>query len=536
MTLNLISDAWIPVRRRSGAREIIAPWQMTANQDQNSIISLDASRPDFNGALIQFLIGLLQTAAPPETERDWRTWFLEPPSPERLREALKPFELFFCLGGEGPRFMQDLELSGGTELSLANLLLETPGGNTERNNSDLFIKRGQSARHCPSCLAMALYTLQTNAPAGGMGHRTSLRGGGPLSTVIMADALWRTAWVNVLPRPSFEALAGEPAKDRDSDKFPWLAPCRTSEKNTGGATTPLDAHPLQMYWAMPRRIRVDMEQAGRGACGLCGQNSSSLFGTYLTKNYGANYEGAWRHPLSPYGRDKEGMPLPRHLQPGGLVYRHWLGLVVHDKDRDIRPAAVVNYYNTNHPRRDLLESRLRRQNQPPRLWCFGYDMDNMKARGWYERTMPLVHVQEAAAVQFVADTSHLVNAAAFAVFLLRTNLKKAWYQSPGDAKGDFSFIDSRFWRETEPGFYRSVEAIARCLEEGDDAEGLRREWLNVLRVHAKDIFDDLSQGGRFDAPDPKRIALARRDLSRTMHPNSKKIAQILVLSQDQQAA
>lgn len=534
MTLNLISDAWIPVRRRGGAREIIAPWQMTTDLDKDPIISLDAPRPDFNGSFIQFFIGLLQTAAPPATEKDWRTWFEEPPPPEILRQAFSPFEAFFALGGEGPRFMQDMELSEGAEVSLANLLLETPGGNTERNNSDLFIKRGRSAHQCPACLAMALYTLQTNAPSGGVGHRTSLRGGGPLTTVIMADTLWRTAWVNVLPRPSYEALAGDPGKGQSSDIFPWLAPCRTSEKNTGKATTPLDVHPLQMYWGMPRRIRVDMDHAGQGVCGLCGQNSPTLFRTYLTKNYGVNYDGAWQHPLSPYGRDKkEGMPLPRHPQPGGLVYRHWLGLVVSDQERGIRPAAVVAHYFNARRWRSVEKNQSR---QLPRLWCFGYDMDNMKARCWYESTMPLVHVQEEAAGQFATETARLVGAANLVAFLLRSNLKAAWFKRPGDAKGDFSFTDSRFWQETEPGFYQSVESIVRCLESGGDAEDLRREWLNILRKHALGIFDDLSQGGRFDAPDPRRIALARRDLERAMRPGSKKMARLLVLSQDRQAA
>jgi CRISPR system Cascade subunit CasA len=29
-----------------------------------------------------------------------------------------------------------------------------------------------------------------------------------------------------------------------------------------------------------------------------------------------------------------------------------------------------------------------------RLWAFGYDMENMKARCWYESTMPLIHAED----------------------------------------------------------------------------------------------------------------------------------------------
>lgn len=533
MTLNLISDAWLPVRRQHGERETIAPWQITSKWETDPVVSLDAPRADFNGSLIQFLIGLLQTTSPPASEREWRKWFFVPPSSDSLRKAFEAIAPSFNLAGDGPRFMQDLELSTGTETGVASLLLETPGGNTERHNTDLFTKRGQSARQCPACLAMALYNLQTNASSGGVGHRTSLRGGGPLSTVITADTLWGAAWLNVLPKSTFGALAGDPTKSQQSDVFPWLAPCRTSEKNTGKPTTPLDVHPLQMYWGMPRRIRVNLEQVEEGVCEVCGTSKADLVTTYLTKNYGTNYEGAWQHPLSPYGRDKEGMPLPRHPQPDGLAYRHWLGLVVHDQERDIRPAAVVTHF-INNGRWRVLEERL--GNRTPRLWCFGYDMDNMKARCWYESTMPLVHVGDEFASQFAGETARLVKAADFTAFLLRTNLKKAWYKSPGDVKGDLTFINSRFWQETESGFYRQVEAIARSLKNGEDVEDLRREWLTVLRRHALTIFDDLSQAGHFSAADPKRVALARRDLNRAMHPKSKKMAQLLALSQEQRAA
>ena len=71
MAFNLIREHWIPVERRSGERESIAPWQITDGLEHSPIVSLAAPRPDFNGALIQFLIGLLQTLSPPEDEDDW---------------------------------------------------------------------------------------------------------------------------------------------------------------------------------------------------------------------------------------------------------------------------------------------------------------------------------------------------------------------------------------------------------------------------------------------------------------------------------
>lgn len=56
--VHLLDDPWIPVTRKNGDRDYIAPYQITAEHDTNPVIELNAPRPDFNGALIQFLIAV----------------------------------------------------------------------------------------------------------------------------------------------------------------------------------------------------------------------------------------------------------------------------------------------------------------------------------------------------------------------------------------------------------------------------------------------------------------------------------------------
>ncbi|KUK60681.1 MAG: CRISPR-associated protein, Cse1 family, partial [Methanoculleus marisnigri] len=114
--VNLIDDPWIPVVRRDGARETIAPREITGGAEP--VIRLDAPRPDFNGALIQFLIGLVQTAIPPGDNRDWRRKFKTPPPPDELKRAFAPYAHAFNFDGEGPRFMQDYDLNEGVESSV----------------------------------------------------------------------------------------------------------------------------------------------------------------------------------------------------------------------------------------------------------------------------------------------------------------------------------------------------------------------------------------------------------------------------------
>ena len=129
------------------------------------------------------------------------------------------FELY---NPDGPAFMQDFDLLDGEFKKIVALLIEAPGGKTIKDNLDHFVKRNQINGLCSSCVATALFTLQTNAPSGGVGHRVGLRGGGPLTTLLMSDntedALWKKLWLNVL---SQDELVG--AKQIDSSVMPWLS-------------------------------------------------------------------------------------------------------------------------------------------------------------------------------------------------------------------------------------------------------------------------------------------------------------------------
>ena len=106
------------------------------------------------------------------------------------------------LDGDGPRFLQDFEeLVSGAE-PIERLLIETPGDSTLRKNTDLLVHRDRVARLGRAAAAMALYTFQNWAPAGGAGNRTGLRGGGPLITLVLppaAPSLWHVLWANVPP-------------------------------------------------------------------------------------------------------------------------------------------------------------------------------------------------------------------------------------------------------------------------------------------------------------------------------------------------
>ena len=521
--INLINDPWMPIARRDGTRETIAPWEITGGTEP--AIRLDAPRPDFNGALIQFLIGLVQTAIPPGDNRDWRKGFKEPPPPDELKTAFAPYVQAFNIGGAGPRFMQDYDLSEGVESPVDRLLMEMPGEQTLKLNTDHFLKRGQVRRICRTCCTMALFTLQTNAPSGGRGHRTSLRGGGPLTTLVTGTTLWETVWLNVLPRDQFEVL-GNAARTADPDRFPWMGPTRTSTRNE--VTAPIDTHPAQIFFAMPRRIRIDLDHPVSGRCDICGCISDALVSRYITKDGGVNYKGAWKHPLTPYYQPKNAEePLPKHRQTDGIAYRNWLGLVQNDPESRTQPALVVQVFR-NERQRYLAGN----PDYSAPLWAFGYKTDNMKVVCWNESMMPLIHVNDEIRERYEGTVAALIRTAELVAASTRGCIRKALFGDRKDAGGNIPEVDSRFWQETESEFYAVLEALREVMERGEDTAPLKLRWLSSLSDEATSLFEVYSQADFISIADPKDIALSRRMLRNYTSPRNKKIRDALDLPKD----
>ena len=511
--MNLIYDPWIPVQRADGCRETIAPWQLTEGIASNPIVAVASPRPDFDGALTQFLIGLLQTASAPPDTYTWRKWRREALTSDELRGRFSTVAHAFELEGKAA-FMQDYAPADLTnELDISALLIESPGEQTQEQNKDHFIKRNGVAQLCPACAAMALFSMQTNAPSGGKGYRTGLRGGGPLTTLVQGKTLWETCWLNVLEQARH--LGDGETKHGEPDRFPWLAPTRISEaKPPAGITTSVDVHPDQQFWAMPRRIRLLAEVLPLPTpCDLCGATSTRIYRHFVTRNYGVNYQG-FEHLLSPH-YVKDGLPNPIHPQPGGIGYRHWLGWVENSADGTRRPARVIERFRTQ-------------TREDGRLWAFGFDMDNMKARCWYDATMPLLTVPEGMDSIFKALVEHLIQGADWAAGLLRGRVKDALLGG-SDARGDLSFVQAHFWDATEVTFYEHAERLRAGLTAPQAEAPVMESWRTVLRTAALSVFDHYAQAGDFDAVDPRRLATARNDLAKALA--GKKLRELLGLPQ-----
>lgn len=571
--MNLIYDPWIPVRRADGSRESIAPWQLTEGIAGNPIVAVAAPRADFDGALTQFLIGLLQSTCAPENSSAWRLWWQEPPTKEVLLDRFTAIKHAFDFGSEGANFMQDLTLgpadfqkkprrkspssSDDDDVEgltpIASLLIDAPGNITKSENRDHFIKRDVVTTLCPHCAAAALFTLQTNSPGRGSGYRTSIRGGGPLTTILVnagdmksSRSLWNTCWLNVLDKTKWlSGRSGNPEKQLLSDRFPWLVHTRTSE-NDGSVTTPDDIHPDQQYWAMPQRIRLAVAKQGSDAhCDLCGATGRPRYRNYYAKKFGVNYKGDFRHPLSPYDL-VEGHPRTVLTEPGGIGYRHWLGLIENEPNSIRQRATVIDRFIQESPP----------QQREAWVWAFGFDIYNSnKVRSWTDAQLPVFDLPKDVRELFVPIVKNMVvvsnrvcgvtlRAVLHASFF-KPKAKKQKRSKSGNSYTEVIWVcpkplkkfnkveeemdkavvkeqralmysaRSAFWDNTEQTFIAAMREIKDALFRADrEAENaILERWLSGLRREAHHCLELFSASGDFDGADPRRLALAEYELN-----------------------
>ena len=480
---NLLTDPWLRITTQSGKKPTVALHQLT-QIDGETVVDLHAPRADFKGAIYQLLLALLQCRFAPENREQWERYWLEPPDIGILFEAFSSVApLFELFSDQGPVFMQDSELEPGDDVGISNLLIDASEGH--------FNKPGKVQAVAPQWAAVALFTMQINAPAGGRGHRVSLRGGGPLTTLVIPptdsdkDTLWHRLWLNVLTLEELNQCTGNVDLDESTAIYPWAGSVRVSEKK-GSETYPELAHPLHMYWSMPRRIRFAEPESGTFVCDLSGESCEQVVRAYTAKTYGHDYAGNWQHPLTPHVIETGKDTLTVKGQPGGLGYRHWLGTVLStgdDKKKRVVARVVANYYHRRQWISDL-DFTAEVMSSYPQLWVFGYDMDNMKARCWYETMLPLLSTDTEQQDALVHEASLYINAADDTRRALVSCVKQAWFSRPRDAKGDMSAIGNNFWELTEASFYATLQHLI-----SGDREGAARDWHDALKRECIALFD-----------------------------------------------
>lgn len=539
MSFNLLTTPWLPVSHADGSQSIISPADLTPGDPANPALMPAWPRPDLNIAALEFLIGLFTIAFAPE-EEEWGAQYINPPSKTELEAAFAPLTDAFVLDGPGPRFMQDKADLGEATIPIEALFIDSAGENTIKKNADLMVKRDHYQCLSRGAAAIALYALQQFAPAGGAGHRTSMRGGGPLTTLTLPrrtdgapSTLWQIVWSNVICSDD-----GIPRKEDLSRIFPWLAPTLTSEKGTSELhQKDPKAHMLQAYFGMPRRIKVQFEEnTARRPCDLTGQIDDVITTAYATKAYGVNY-GHWQHPLTPYQEVSENELSPRKAKPNSLTYPNWAAI-------SLKTSSGKGGQKNNHIARTVNQFRRLRRNIPrtpdnqalpkDKLLVAGWAMSNMTPLDYILSEEPLhLHPNGEAQQELDNFADRLVEAGdtacRFLIGAVQAALKSGG-NKPGSETTLIETIRSSFFSATNTPFHEGLgNALNIDPTEMAAREPIAARWREVLEAAALSLFDSYVNQDFRDPERARPVVKARSSLKRNL--KSKKFKTALGLTE-----
>jgi CRISPR system Cascade subunit CasA len=538
---NVLLDRFFPVVTRAGLRRWLSFAEL-ADDGSDPPVGFDWPRADFNTAACELAIGVATMAFRPARESDWVRLWRATPDPNDLRDRLAPFVYAFELVDGETRFLQELGGLDGDPNPIEALLIDTPGTNGQKKNADLLTHRGRYPALGFPAAAMALYTLQQFAPSGGAGNRTSMRGGGPMTTIIAPGgevgnrpSLWRVLLANLLA-----------SDDSDFDLqdlpkiLPWLRPTLTSDDASGARVvhqTDPDAHPLQWFFGMPRRIKLEVD--GRGSCPMT-ELEGPLIRGFVQKPWGVNY-GIWTHPLTPYRRQKEaGEPYSVKPKSSRFGYRDWVSVVVATEERSggviANPAAAVNA-----ARRGRWLQLRGAGGSDAALRAAGWAMNNMEAVAYLLAEQPL-HLAASPETQIRLDETAVAfaRAADEVASLLIVALRRALFNEGAKPAADRTIFEgarAAFYEATEDAFHGALDTLLAAEAPVDDSAP--RAWLDATTKAAEATFADVAP---VPIDDPERAARTVsaynqfRAASRGFGTDGRKLFAILGLAPPPEAA
>ena len=294
--MNLLTDPWIPARQidRAGYCPPITFEEMLCGNKQWEVA---LPRDDLEMACLQLLISLTQVLFPPDNAATLRRRVKTPLTVEEyasgtnisVDEKTKVLDWFDLDHPDWP-FMQTRGLKNGKLTGLQKLLLGLPEG-----SNHCFFNEATEVQFLGAPVAsIALFHQGSNSPSfgggPGGGFKASLRGNGPVTTLVFGSHLRETIWRNVLTREYLHDVLSGYDFDYSRDKPTWVSPIEEGK--------PVNAKDIGLlrglFWqpAHVELVKADVLQP----CDLLGGKPDTGYSGFLKEPFGYKVEGFWQHP------------------------------------------------------------------------------------------------------------------------------------------------------------------------------------------------------------------------------------------------
>lgn len=285
--MNLLEDAWIPVRADGGTGAFrLLTYRQLLCEPGSWQVSLP--RDDLELACMQFLVCMTQVMFLPADDATLRKRLDVPLPPEDFAAGIAPCRDWFDLDHPTQPFMQSRGIKGKLT-TVQKLLPGLPEETSTAPGAHCFFNEVTEIRHMSGPIAaIALFNQASNSPSFGGGFQGGLRGGGPITTLVAGRDLRETIWRNVLTRSRIqERQIGMPGLAVDQPT--WVKPIREKETirwNEIGLARGL-------FW---QPARVELVRAETPApCDVLGNEAGQVYAGFRAEQFKFAMEGRWPH-------------------------------------------------------------------------------------------------------------------------------------------------------------------------------------------------------------------------------------------------
>jgi CRISPR system Cascade subunit CasA len=285
--MNLLTDAWIPIQQQ-GSYHKIGLQQLLCGEQTGELC---LPRDDMELACLQLLCAITQVLFMPKDKKELGRFIQQPLTLEIYAEASKDKLEWFDLDHPKTPFMQTKGVSGKP-----NSISKIMAGMNDGTNKTFLNDESLSEALCQSCAAIFIFNHAVNCPSWCGGVKAGIRGATPATTLLLAENLRRTVWVNILNNEYLETHGYH-----DQQEFCWLDPInQTGEVNKikKGKDVNLILMGLRrgLFW-QPAHIELISEPIEKCSCCNCVTNKG--YKSYIFEKFSYEYIGSWRHPYSP---------------------------------------------------------------------------------------------------------------------------------------------------------------------------------------------------------------------------------------------
>jgi CRISPR system Cascade subunit CasA len=163
-------------------------------------------------------------------------------------------------------------------------------------------------------------------------------------------------------------------------------------------------------------------------------------------------------------------------------------------------------------------------------------MDNMKARCWYDSTLPMHVIAPESVDDLVRVVKALLDVANEAASSLHKQVKAAWFKRPAD-EGSEPAVQLGFWQSSEAQFYELLDKVVKTDLTDAQLAPLYREWLLVVQGVALSQFDVWVLAAPIEEMEMKRVVKAQAELGKFLKSGkaAKALWQIVNTNQKEQA-